>query len=167
MMTRSARLNAALAGLAVLAAPFAAALAQAPAAEMAIEVVLDRAKLVKLPAGADMIVVGNPSIADVAVQKNGVMVITGKATGRTNLIALDSAGSIISESLVAVTTQTAGRVIVQHGLEKASYDCVPQCSPTLNLGDEEKYFARIADQVTRREGIANGASGGSARKPVQ
>jgi hypothetical protein len=34
-------------------------------------------------------VVGNPIIADVSLQRNGVVVLTGKSFGSTNLIALD------------------------------------------------------------------------------
>jgi hypothetical protein len=126
-----------------------------------IEVTLDQAKLVKLPAGAETIVIGNPSIADVSVQKNGVMVITGRSTGRTNFIALDASGNIISESMVAVTVPVAGRVVVQRGLDRASYDCAPLCSPAVSLGDEEKHFTRGVDQAARRDGMANG-SGASA-----
>lgn len=131
-----------------------------------IEVLLDQAKLVQLPPGAETIVVGNPAIADVAVQKNGVMVITGKTTGRTNFIALDQAGSIISESVVAVTVTTAGRVVVQRGLDRASYDCAPVCSPTVSLGDEEKHFGRISEQATRRERMAQDGNG-RQRPPQQ
>lgn len=126
-----------------------------------IEVTLDQAKLVKLPAGAETIVIGNPSIADVSVQRNGVMVITGRSTGRTNFIALDSGGNIISESMVAVTIPTLGRVVVQRGLDRASYDCAPLCSPAVSLGDDEKHFGRTVDQASRRDGMANG-SGASA-----
>lgn len=135
-----------------------------PAAD-AILVSLDQAKLVKLPSGAETIVIGNPAIADVAVQKNGVMVITGRAAGRTNFIALDHAGSIISESVVTVANPTQGRVVVLRGADQSTYDCAPSCLPTVSLGDVEKHFNGTVDQVSRRDGMTNhSASTGVAKK---
>lgn len=125
-----------------------------------IQVTLDQAKLVKLPTGAETIVIGNPAIADVTVQKNGVMVITGRTAGRTNFIALDSAGAIISESTVSVTNMTQGRVVILRGTDQSSYDCSPNCLPTIALGDEEKHFGKVVDQASRRDGMANQTQGG-------
>jgi hypothetical protein len=134
-----------------------------PAAD-AILVSLDQAKLVKLPSGAETIVIGNPAIADVAVQKNGVMVITGRAAGRTNFIALDSAGSIISESVVTVSNPTQGRVVVLRGADQSTYDCAPSCLPTVSLGDVEKHFNGTVDQVSRRDGMTNHSAGSGVAK---
>lgn len=139
--------------LLALAVPVYAA--EQPAPSDTIIVHLDRAKLVKIPAGAETIVVGNPSIADVAVQKNGVMVITGRAAGRTNFIALDSSGTIISESLVSVTLPMQGRMVVQRGLERSTYDCAPNCLPTISLGDDAKHFDATADQNAKRDATAH------------
>ena len=126
-----------------------------------IQVTLDQAKLVKLPTGAETIVIGNPAIADITVQKNGVMVITGRTAGRTNFIALDSSGAIISESTVTVTNMTQGRVVVLRGTDQSSYDCSPNCLPTIALGDEEKHFGKVVDQASRRDGMANQSQGGA------
>jgi hypothetical protein len=141
------------------------ALAQAeqPAVET-ISVLMDQAKLVKLPGGADTIVIGNPAIADVTVQKNGVLVLTGRSAGRTNFIALNAAGSIISESMVTVTIPMAGRVLVQRGLEPTSYDCAPLCLPSVTLGDEDKHFSRSLDQAQRRDSRANQSATAPGRR---
>lgn len=119
-----------------------------------IAVVMDQAKLVKLPAGADTIVIGNPSIADVTVQKNGVMIITGRSAGRTNFIALNQSGAIISESVLTVTVPSEGKLLVQRGLERNTYDCSPACLPSVSLGDEEKHFTATINQATQRDGMA-------------
>ncbi len=133
----------------------------------AISVVLDQAKLVKLPSGADTIVIGNPSIADVTVQKNGVMVITGRSAGRTNFIALDPSGAIISESVLTVTVPTEGKLLVQRGLERNTYDCSPACLPTVSLGDEDKHFSLSINQSSQRDGMAkqNGPAAAAAAAP--
>lgn len=128
-----------------------------------IAVLLDQAKLLKLPSGTETIIVGNPAIADVSVQRNGVLVITGRAPGRTNFIALDSNGTIISESMVSVSAPVGAGLVVQRGLEQSSYHCAPNCLPSIGLGDEEKHFARTIDQSSRREGFANQGQGGPRR----
>ncbi|MCU0820740.1 MAG: pilus assembly protein N-terminal domain-containing protein [Beijerinckiaceae bacterium] len=145
-----------LVALAMLAAP--AVLNPARANEAApdqIAVFLDQAKLLKLPNGTETIIVGNPAIADVNVQRNGVLVITGRMPGRTNFIALDMNGTIISESFVSVTAAQGQNLTVMRGTDSAHYHCAPNCQPTLVLGDEDKHFARTNDQTTRRDALAN------------
>lgn len=149
-------------GAVLLAGQAFAAEQQSPADTIIVH--LDRAKLVKIPAGAETIVVGNPAIADVAVQKNGVMVITGRAAGRTNFIALDSTGTIISESLVSVTLPMQGRMILQRGLERTTYDCAPNCLPTISLGDDGKHFDAIADQNAKRDATAHQQPGAAPKR---
>jgi Flp pilus assembly secretin CpaC len=47
-------------------------------------VIMDEAKLIRLPDKVATIVIGNPMIADVSLQPGGIMVITGKGYGSTN-----------------------------------------------------------------------------------
>jgi hypothetical protein len=143
-----------IATLAALALPAGITRAQERAVET-IALQMDQAKLVKLPNGADTIVIGNPAIADVTVQKNGVLVLTGRSAGRTNFIALSASGSIISESMVTVSVQTSGRVLVQRGFDQSTYDCAPTCLPTVAMGDEDKHFNKVIEQAGRRDGMAN------------
>lgn len=88
-------------------------------------VMVDHAKVVRLPEKAQTVIIGNPAIADVAVQKNGVMVVTGKSFGVTNLIALDAGGALLAESLVRVGADSDSLLTVQRGLERESYSCTP------------------------------------------
>ena len=41
--------------------------------------------------------IGNPLIADASVQPGGIMVVTGKGYGVTNLVALDRDGATLME----------------------------------------------------------------------
>ena len=77
-----------------------------------ITVILDQAKLVKLPERVSTIVIGNPLIADASVQAGGLMVLTGKGYGVTNIIALDRAGAVLMEKTVEVEgpRERAGRL---------------------------------------------------------
>ena len=115
-----------------------------------IEVQMDTAKLLKVPEGTDTIVVGNPLIADVTVQRNQVMVVTGKLYGTTNMIALDNKGAIISESRIIVMTPQKDRLIVMRGGEKETYSCNPDCGAVMQIGDSDKTFTKASSQSTTR-----------------
>src|SRR5690349_12671394 len=117
----------------LLAAACAANAAQAAPQEApgsAVLVLVDHAKVVRLPEKARTVIVGNPAIADVTVQRNGVMVVTGKSFGVTNLIALDSGGTLLAESLVRVSAASDAVLTVQRGMERESYSCTPVCQPS-------------------------------------
>jgi len=119
-------------------------------------VLVDHAKVVRLPEKARTVIVGNPAIADVALQRNGVMVVTGKSFGVTNLIALDSSGTLLAESLVRVSAASDAVLTVQRGMERESYSCTPVCQPSLQLGDAQKYFGEAGAQATSRNAMATG-----------
>lgn len=67
-----------------------------------IDVILDQAQIVQLPDRVGTIVVGNPLIAKVTVQSGGLMVVTGKGYGRTNVIALDHRGAVLLDKATQV-----------------------------------------------------------------
>ncbi len=119
-------------------------------------VLVDHAKVVRLPEKARTVIVGNPAIADVTLQRNGVMVVTGKSFGVTNLIALDSSGTLLAESLVRVSAASDALLTVQRGMERESYSCTPVCQPSLQLGDAQKYFGDTGTQAERRNAMATG-----------
>lgn len=153
MTPRSLRLLARLPASACLGLALIAATGAAARADR-ISVVLDQAKVMSLPEGTKTIVVGNPAIADVTVQKNGVIVITGKSYGTTNLIAMDGGGKIIAESGLFVEAPTEDVVTVQRGLDRESYSCTPRCAPTLVPGDATAYFAGVGAQAQQRNQLA-------------
>lgn len=119
-----------------------------------ITVQTDHAQVLKLPPRATTIVIGNPMIADVAIQKNGSMVVTGKSYGYTNLIAQDPTGAVIGESIIRVEAATEGMLIVQRGLDRETYSCTPRCQPTLSMGDVPRQFDQVGAQTTSRVGLA-------------
>src|SRR4030088_307226 len=82
----------------------AAAFAEPP--PRAIGVIIDQARLIKLPARVATIVVGNPLIADVTLQPGGIMVVTGKGYGATNFIAMDRAGDVLVDRQIQVEGPT-------------------------------------------------------------
>lgn len=117
-------------------------------------VTVDHAKVVRLPEKAQTVIVGNPAIADVAIQRNGVMVVTGKSFGVTNLIALDASGTLLAESSVRVRAATDSVLTVQRGLERESYSCTPVCQPAAQLGDVKRFFDEVGGQNRARNAAA-------------
>jgi Flp pilus assembly secretin CpaC len=118
-------------------------------------VTLDQATVMKLPEKVATIVVGNPLIADVAVQSGGLVVVTGKGYGSTNLIALDRTGAVLMERSVVVRGATDQSVQVYRGVERETYSCTPDCERRITLGDSVPYFQATIDQAENRSGKAS------------
>jgi hypothetical protein len=121
----------------------------AGAASETVIVAIDQAKLLKLPNRVATIVVGNPLIADVALQPGGMMVLTGKGYGTTNLVALDRAGNTLLEKSVLVQGARE-EVVVYRGMERESYSCTPMCERRITLGDAPTYFDAVIGQTSKR-----------------
>lgn len=142
---------------AVMSASLFALAALAPTAHAAeIEVTLDQAKLVRLPEKVATIIIGNPLIADAAVQAGGVMVITGKGYGYTNLVALDRAGKVLLDDKILVQGPNLDTVVVYRGVERETYSCTPMCERRITLGDSTAYFDASINQIGSRTDKALG-----------
>lgn len=139
----------------LLAAPVTeVALAQTAGQIETVIVNLDHARIIRLPEKTQTVIIGNPIIADVAVQKSGVMVVTAKSFGETNLIALDTSGNMLAESRIIVKATRDSVVTVQRGMERESYACAPACQPAIQLGDNQKFFNETGGQTTARNALA-------------
>jgi len=146
----------------LLALGLFAAIAPAPAkAADTLNVVLDQATIMKLPEKVATIVVGNPLIADVAVQSGGLVVVTGKGYGATNVIALDRTGTVLMERSIVVSGAVGPTVQVYRGIQRETYSCTPNCERRITLGDSADYFTATIGQSGVRD---NQASGAGARK---
>jgi len=136
----------------------AAVLAPSGASAADIEIFLDEAKLVKLPERVATIVVGNPLIADASVQSGGLMVITGKGFGATNVIALDRSGAVLMERIIDVRGPREEVVVVYKGIERETYSCSPLCERRITLGDGNIFFNSTLSQTVTRNSQAQGMS---------
>ena len=147
-----------LAGLGCLAVAFAAvtrpdvAFAADPIAESTLRepvtVNLDQAKLVKLPERTATIVLGNPLIADAAVQPGGVAVLTAKSYGMTNMMALDRNGATLVEYPIQVVGPSDAIVTVFRGTLRESYSCASDCERRITLGDSFGFFNENLNAVS-------------------
>jgi hypothetical protein len=113
---------------------------------------VDEARVMKLPERVATIVIGNPLIADATLQSGGILVVTGKGFGATNLLALDRSGRIVMDKTVQVVGAytSSDLVIVFKGVERESYSCAPDCERRLTLGDSPAYFTSILMQSGTR-----------------
>jgi hypothetical protein len=139
-------------------AALAAALliAAGPATAQDLSVAMNQARLLKLPDGVATLVIGNPAIADATLQPGGLLVITGKSFGRTNLIALDARGTVLMEHEVAVVQRGSEVVTVYRGPTggRQTLDCAPLCEPTVTAGDAPEVFDPTVKQINDRNTLS-------------
>jgi Pilus formation protein N terminal region len=128
-----------------------------------INVALDQAKVIRLPAGIATIVIGNPLIADVSIQTGGLLVITGKGYGTTNFLAYDRSGAVLLDKMIQVESPSEV-VVVYRGVERESYSCAPTCERRITLGDSPAFFDTLMTQAGSRVGQAQGGAGPSVQR---
>jgi hypothetical protein len=128
----------------------------APAADVA--VILDQAKLIKLPEKVATVVVGNPLIADASLQAGGLMVVTGKGYGTTNVLVLDRSGAVLMEKTIEVQGPREHIVVLYRGVERETYSCGPNCQRRITLGDGNAYFTSTIAQTVSRNNQAQAAA---------
>lgn len=131
----------------------------ANALDSTLDVAIDRASVVRAPDNTATIVIGNPLIADATSQKNGVLVVTGKSFGSTNIMLLDASGAVLSETLVHVKRANDGVLVVQRGVKRESFTCNPRCEPVLAIGDSPELFGQTAGQIAQRGGMSASVGG--------
>jgi len=128
----------------------------APAADLV--VAYDQSQLLRLPRAVSEVIIGNPSIADVAVQGGNLLVVTGKSFGVTNIIALDADRNVIQDQRVVVDRDDRRTVALFRGPLRQTYTCAPTCSPTLIIGDDPDYFDTIAKAANTKSGSASASA---------
>jgi Flp pilus assembly secretin CpaC len=115
----------------------------------------DQSQLLRLPRAASEIIIGNPTIADVSVQAGNLLVVTGKTFGITNIIALDADRNVIQDQRILVRRDDVKVVNLQRGTTRQSYNCTPQCNPSITIGDEQSYFDTISKASQAKIGFSS------------
>lgn len=124
--------------LAAAAFVFLAGHVHAEESQGGIQVVMNEARIVKLARAADTIVVGNPAIADAAVQDAQTIVLTGKGFGVTNLVILDKDGAPIVDEKVMVSRNDDKTVRVYRRASVQTLSCTPSCEGAFKSEAESK-----------------------------
>jgi hypothetical protein len=108
---------------------------------------MDQARILKIPDRTATLVIGNPLIADVTVERGAIAVVTAKGHGTTNIVALDGAGIVLMERPIEVKEPAGPTVVVYRGSTRQTYSCTPECSALVALGDTGKdYFDKDSFQ---------------------
>jgi hypothetical protein len=155
MTARNDRNRAGAARLAAIAVGVLAALAwPAMACADPLQIVLDQARIIRLPERVATIVVGNPAIADISVQPGGIMVLTGRGYGATNILVLDRSGQVLMEQSVQVGGPGDNVVVVYRGVDRESYSCAPKCERRMTLGDAPAFFETNAAHIGLRNAVS-------------
>jgi len=136
---------------------FCLTLAPAAAADP-FNVKVDQTVTLKLSQPANSVVVGNATVADVAVHDPRTLLVTGKAFGSTNLTVLDRAGNTIYSSALNVGgEEDNGLTIVRSGATY-SYSCMDKCRATPMVGDAPNHFQDVMSTVTAKAQTAKGGN---------
>lgn len=154
-----------LAGTALAGALAVTGALAAPGMGAPIEVLVDHAKVMHIARPADIVIIGNPGIADATIQDSQTLIITGHSFGTTNLIVLDAKGEAIADELVTVQPSdddlvTVYRVDRDKGMSRETFSCNPACAPTLAIGDANDWFNGVREQIQGR-GTMTSTDGGA------
>jgi len=115
----------------------------------------DQVRLLRLDIPAADVIVGNPSIADVAVQSGQLLAITGKTFGVTNLIVLNTAGQVITQRRIIVRGDDRRIVSLSRGKQRESYNCAPRCQTILTIGDDKDFYGRVSSSSQEKLKISD------------
>lgn len=110
----------------------------------------DQSQLLRLSRPVAEIIIGNPTIAEVTIQANNLLVVTGKTFGITNVIALDADRNVIQDQRVMVVRDDVKVINLQKAGKRESYNCTPQCNPSLVIGDDKEHFEALARVAERK-----------------
>jgi Flp pilus assembly secretin CpaC len=116
---------------------------------------VNMARILRINAPAATVIVGNPGIADVAIQDPQTLVLTGKSFGQTNLIILDAQGNPIADTMIEVVQEQAGLVTVYLGERRTSLACEPVCQPIIMMGDDTAFTTQTIGSATAVAAAAN------------
>jgi Pilus formation protein N terminal region len=139
-------------GLALVAAP--AAIADP------FKISVDQTVSLKIPGSAASVVIGNASVADVAVHDSNTLLVTGKSFGSTNLMVLDGAGRTIYSNQLLVGGQADTDMTIVRAGGTYTYSCVDKCRSTATVGDAPTFFQETLQTLQAKSGAAKGGSGG-------
>ena len=127
-----------------------------------VNVEIGKAKMLELKSPPDVVVLGNPLVADIVVEGNGALFLLGREPGETNLTILDEEGKVLLNTAVVVGPVKKRRVTVDRGPQSFTLSCNPRCSPVATPQGTGATTA-VAAQGAGGEAPAEGAGGGQAQ----
>jgi Flp pilus assembly secretin CpaC len=99
------------------------ALSTATSESSELSLIVDFANILQIEGEMSAIAVGNPEIADASMADQSTVILTGRAVGVTNFIAINDTGEVLVDVMLRVTSQKPGVVTVRRGMQLQSYTC--------------------------------------------
>lgn len=131
-----------------------------------IRVDIDFARIIRLPEGARTLVLGNPLIADATLlRSDGLVVVTGKSFGSTNLLMLDADGARVAEAILTVAPTNSWVVVFRGPGRRESLACDPECVRSVTLADDPEDFEKAVKSAESFRSAGGGA--GAPKLPGQ
>ena len=134
-----------------LTVALATALVQPAFSEETVDLVIDFAKIMQLSEPIATLIIGNPGIADATIQDDQTIVLTGKAAGMTNLIAINDDGEELANVLVRVASNVRRLTTVFYGSKRQTLSCAPTCEQVISVGDDKEKFETAKTQIESRQ----------------
>jgi hypothetical protein len=100
----------------------------APAEQGVLEIGIGEARLMPVAGLPKTIIVGDDTTIVANIIQDDILVFTGVAHGKTNVIVLDSSGEIIEQVWVSVT-KSGAPLTVRRGITTEEFRCNPACRP--------------------------------------
>ena len=96
----------------------------------ALSVAVNKVEVINLERDANIVLIANPTIADVAVESERLIFLFGLEPGETNILVLDAEGNKILSSPVVVVPNLERQVTINRASvnEEATYTCAPRCA---------------------------------------
>lgn len=101
---------------------------QAPKEQGVFEIGIGEARLLPVAGLPKTIIVGDDTTIVANIIQDDILVFTGVAHGKTNVIVLDSSGGIIEQVWVSVT-KSGAPLTVRRGIATEEFRCNPGCRP--------------------------------------
>ncbi|HUH84088.1 MAG TPA: pilus assembly protein N-terminal domain-containing protein [Stellaceae bacterium] len=107
---------------------FAASAQTSPSKPLRVPV--DKAEVLTLDAASAVVLIANPAIADVVLERNHLLFVLGKTPGATNLFVYSEAGRPLLDREIVVVPQDNRVVTITREITPTDYYCEPRCVAT-------------------------------------
>lgn len=124
----------------------------AAAAEI-MNVIVDKAQIVRLNRDAGVVMIANPNIADVVIESPRLIFVLGRNPGETNLYVLDGNGRQLLYKDLVVLANPERHVTVHRATKEVTFSCAPRCAQVVTPGAAD---AEQADGTAGGAGTAGG-----------
>lgn len=119
---------------------------------------LDHMERIKIQTPVSVVMIGNPSIADVTLLDSQVAFVSAKSIGATNMVALDAEGNEIVNYEIIVREPQVKRVSIRRAFTKENYQCAPDCNRALSMTDTSEEFTTASGVVSSRMDMSNAST---------